>query len=266
MTDQTFQSKGNVRLRAYAPNAFANPYWPTVAELNLGLRLEDAVTWGDFDFGTQASETNDRAPISAKSNVQSRGAANYGGTIPFDFPGYYNDPSNQLSDIFDFFVPGPGGYDRPACFIVMSVDGEIGEPGQPSADFSFAHGDLLSLYGVRADAWSEMTEGTDPFSYTINFLRNGTLAHYTVASTSTPVLTLSDATETPTVGDTGLLQAFVNGRAYSGGVTWSTTDPDVVTVSEFGAWTAVGAGSADVVATLPNSGGVNENCAFTVTS
>lgn len=264
MTDETFQSRGNIRLRAYPTNGFANYRWPTVAELNAGLRLEDAVTWGDFDFGIQASETTDRAPISAKSAVQSRGVANYGGSIPFDFPGYYDDPQNQLSDIFDFFVPDADGYDRPACFIAMSVDGEIGEAGQPPADFSFEHGEFVSVFGVRADAWSEMTEGDDPFSYTINFLRNGALAHYTVASTSTPTVVIPSSLS-QTVGDVDLLAGTVNDRPFNAGITWSTSDPEVATVSTYGVVTAVGAGSATITASLRGAA-TTDSCTVTVTS
>lgn len=251
MVDTTFVSNGNVRLRVYPTNAFANWRWPTVAELNAGLRLEDAVPWDGFDFGVQASDTSSAPPLSAKSTVDTRSTSNYGGSIPFWYPGYYDDNQNQLSLIYDFF--NPDGYERPICYIVMSVDGEIGEAGQPSDDFSFANGDLVSVFRVQADAWEDMTEGDDPFYYTLNFLRNGALAHYTVASTSAPVLAITPGSLTGAAGGKDRLAATVNGRPFTGGVVWSTDDPDVATVSDFGVVSYVANGPADITASLPGT-------------
>lgn len=248
--DQKMQSRGNIRLRVYPPNGFANYRWPTVAELNAGLRLEDAVPWEDFDFGMQASETSDTPPISAKSSVQNRSTANYGGTIPFWYPGYYDDAQNQLSLIYDTIVPDADGYDRPVLYISMSIDGEIGEPGQPADDFSFADGDFVSIFRVQADAWTDMTEGDDPFYYTINFLRNGQVAHYTVASTAAPTLLVTPTTLGSAPGDHDLLSAAVNGRPFNAGVTWSTSDPAVATVSQYGVVTSVAAGTATITQSL----------------
>lgn len=249
MVDQTFQSQGNVRLRVHASNAFANFRWPTVAELNAGQRLEDAVPWDGFDFGMQASETSDTPPISAKASVQNRAAANYGGAIPFWYPGYYDDPQNDLSNIYDIFVPSVDGYDRPIVWISMSIDGEIGESGQPADTMAYAAGDFVSLFRVQADAWEDMTEGDDPFYYTLNFLRNGALAHYTVASTATPTVVIP-ATLSSAPGDVDLLAATVNGRPFNGGVTWSTSDPAVATVSPYGVVTSVAVGSATITASI----------------
>ena len=251
MVDQTFNSDGSVRLRVYPTNGFANFRWPTVAELNAGLRLEDAVPWDGFDFGVQASDTSSNPPLSAKSTVDTRSTANYGGAIPFWYPGYYDDAANQLSLIYDFF--NPDGYERPVCYIAMSVDGEIGEVGQPDEDFSFANGDLVSIFRVQADAWEDMTEGDDPFYYTLNFLRNGGMAHYTVASTAAPVLAMTPATLTGAVGGKDRLAVTVNGRKYTGGVTYSTTDSAVATVSDFGVVTYTGSSTADITASLPGT-------------
>lgn len=248
MVDQKYYSNGNVRLRVYPANGFANYKWPTVTELNAGQRLEDAVPWENFDFGVQASDTNANPPISAKSVVDSRGTSNYGGSISFWYPGYYDDPANDLSNIYDFFAPGE--YTRPVCYIAMSVDGEIGEPGQPADDFTFANGDFVSIFKVQADSWEDMTEGDDPFYYTLNFLRNGGMAHYTVASTSAPVLAVTVGT-TAGVGDVVRATATVNGRTYTNGVRWSTSDPAVATVSEAGVISYLSAGSATITATLP---------------
>lgn len=266
MVDVKMQSRGNIRLRVFPSNGFANYRWPTVTELNAGLRLEDAVPWDDFDFGTQASDTSDSPPISAKSVVQSRSTSNYGGAIPFWFPGYYDDASNQLSLIYDTFVPDDDGYDRPVVYIAMSIDGEIGEASQPADTFAFANGDFVSIYRVQADAWTDMTEGDDPFYYTLNFLRNGAMAHYTIASTATPALVITPATLASGAGDVDLMAAAVNSRPFNAGVTWSTSDAAVATVSPYGVITSVAAGSATITGTLRYSTGpVTDTVAVTVT-
>lgn len=251
MTDQTYNSDGNVRLRVYPANGFANYKWPTVAELNAGLRLEDAVPWENFDFGVQASDTSSAPPLSAKSTVDTRSTANYGGNISFWYPGYYDDNANQLSQVYDFF--NPTDYSRPICYVVMSVDGEIGESGQPADTMAFANGDLLSVFKVQADAWDDMTEGDDPFYYTLNFLRNGGLAHYTVASTAAPVLAAS-ATLAGTAGGTGKIVVTVNGRPYNGGVNYSTSAAAEATVSDFGIVSYIGASTTPTITTtLPGT-------------
>lgn len=261
MADEKYYGNGNVRLRVYPPNGFTNFRWPTVAEMNAGQRLEDVVPWENFDFGVQASDTSANPPLSAKAVVDSRSMNNYGGNISFWYPGYYDDPSNDLSNVYDFFAPGE--YERPACIIALSVDGEIGEPGQPAADFSFANGDYVSLFRVRADAWDDMTEGDDPFYYTLNFIRNGGLAHYTVVSTAAPVVAVTLATA-GAVGTPVKATATVNGRDYSHGVRWSTSDPAVATVSNAGVVSYLTAGSATITATLPNIAGVSDSETVTV--
>jgi hypothetical protein len=264
MTDIKYQSRGSIRLRVYPSNGFANYRWPTVTEMNAGLRLEDAVPWDGFDFGVQASDTSDSPPIGAKSSVQSRAASNYGGSIPFWYPGYYDDAANQLSLIYDTFVPDDDGYDRPVVYVAMSIDGEIGEAGQPADTMAFANGDFTSIFRVQADAWDDMTEGDDPFYYTLNFLRNGAMAHYTVVSTAAPVLVIP-TTLASGVGDVDLLAATVNGRPYNGGVTWSTSDADVATVSPYGVVTSIATGSATITGTLRYSTGpVTDTTAVTV--
>jgi hypothetical protein len=252
MAEQKFESKGNLRLRVYPANAFANSKWPTVAELNAGLRLEDAVTWDGLEFGQQASETSDLAPISAKATVTQRAAANYGGSMGIWYPGAFNDNGNDLSLIWDTFVPDDDGYDRPVVWIGMSVDGEIGESGQPSSDYSFANGDYVSIYRVQADAWDDAVEGDDPFQYTINFLRNGAFGHYTVASTGLPVLAIV-GTASGAAGGVTRLNSTVNGRNYTNGTRWSSSNPSVATVDAAGVVRRLSAGSATISASLPGS-------------
>lgn len=248
MVDEQLKSMGNVRFRWYDDTAFANFRWPLVAELNAGQELEQVTLWDNFEVGAQASETADAVPIAAKANVVRRAAANYGGGASFWYPGFRDDLTNAAALVYAALkeVHTPG-------YLVMSVDGEIGEAGQPDSDFTFADGDYLSVFKVITDEWDDMITGEDPFYYTRNFLKNGGLAVYTVASTTAPVLAVTGTGLTGAAGGLGFVSATVNGRDYTRGVRWTTSDPAVATVSTTGVITRVGTGTATITATLPNT-------------
>lgn len=234
---------GNVRFRFYAAGSFSNLRWPTVAELNAGQELEQVTLWDSFEVGAQASDTADAVPIGAKANVVRRAAANYGGSASFWYPGYRDDLTNAAALVYQALkeIHTEG-------FVALSVDGEIGEPGQPDSDFSFADGDYVTVLKVVTDEWDDMITGEDPFYYTRNFLKAGGFAPYTVASSAAPVLEV-----TIDEGEDGLsfASATINGRDWTRGVQWSTSDADGATVSATGVITGVG--PADITATIPGT-------------
>lgn len=248
MTDTRLKSMGNVRFRFYADGSFANLRWPTVAELNSGQELEQVTLWDNFEVGAQASDTADAVPIAAKANVVRRSAANYGGSASFWYPGYRADLTNAAALVYaalkDIHTPG---------FIATSVDGEIGEAGQPAADFSFANGDYVTVMKVVTDEWDDMITGEDPFYYTRNFLKAGGFAPYTIASTATPVLAVTIDSASGTAGSLGFVSATINGRDYTRGVNWTTSDAAVATVSNTGVVKFVASGTADIIATIPGA-------------
>lgn len=259
MTDTRLKSMGNVRFRFYQDGAFANLRWPTVAEMNAGQELEQVTLWDNFEVGAQASDTSDAVPIAAKANVVRRGAANYGGSASFWYPGFRADMTNAAALVYaalkELHVSG---------YVATSVDGEIGEPGQPAADFSFADGDYVTVMRVVTDEWDDMITGEDPFYYTRNFLKAGGFAPYTVVSTAAPVLSVTADAATGAPGDLLFVSATVSGRDWTRGVQWTTTDAAVATVSATGVVTLVGAGTADIVGTLPGANAVTDTVSITV--
>lgn len=261
MVDTRLKSMGNVRFRFYQDGAFANLRWPTATELNAGQELEQVTLWDNFEVGAQASDTADAVPIAAKANVVRRAAANYGGTASFWYPGYRADLTNAAALVYDalkdIHVSG---------YIVVSVDGEIGEPGQPAADFSFADGDYATVMKVVTDEWDDMIVGEDPFYYTRNFLKAGGFAPYTVASAAAPVLEVTTDAATGASGSLLFATGEVNGRDWTRGVQWTTSDAAVATVSSTGVITLVGAGAATITGTLPGTNPtVSDTAAITVT-
>lgn len=260
MADERLPSKGNIRFRYYPLNAFANPAWPTVNELNAGQELEAVTLWESFEVGAQASDTSDTASIKAKTAVARRAAANYGGSAAFWYPGDHTDMQNLASLVLAIMkvVNQPG-------YLAVSVDGEIGEPGQPDIDFTFDDGDLLSLYRIITDEWDDMITGEEAFYYTRNFLKNGFMRTYTVASTAAPVLTATESSASVASGAIASIAAAVNGRDWTRGCNFRSSAPAVLTVSPSGIVRGVSAGTATVTVELPGTSPlVTDTISFTV--
>ncbi|AWY05024.1 major tail protein [Microbacterium phage Platte] len=248
MVDERLDSRGNVRYRFYNDAAFANYRWPTVAELNAGLELEQVTVWDGFEVGAQASDTSDAIPIAAKATVTRRAAANYGGSSTFWYPGYRADNTNAAALVYTAFknLHTPG-------FLALSVDGEIGSVGQPASDLTFANGDYVSIMRIVTDEWTDQITGEEAFSYTRNFLKAGGFAPYTVASTTAPVLDVTATAASGAVGANAYVSATVNGRDYTRGVRWTSSDPAVATVSSTGVVRRLSAGTATITGILPGT-------------
>lgn len=249
MVDERLDSMGNIRYRFYTAAGFANFRWPTVAEMNAGLELEQVTIWDNFEVGAQASDTSDSVPIAAKASVVRRAAANYGGTSSFWYPGYRDDNTNAAALVYLAFknLNTPG-------YLALSVDGEIGAAGQPASTLNFANGDYVSIMRIVTDEWDDSITGEEAFSYTRNFLKAGGFAPYTVVSTAAPVLavTLTGAVS-GAVGTKVYTNATVNARDWTRGVRWTSSAPNIATVSATGVVQRIAVGTATITATLPGT-------------
>jgi hypothetical protein len=249
MTDIKVPASGNIRVWWALENAFNNFEAPTAAEINEGcLDISDSISWNDFDFALQASNTIDDPAITAIGKVSDRGAAQFGGGLSFYYPGAFGDSSNAYSVTYD-------ALDQPRTrgFLVIRVDGE--QPLAPAAD-----GDLVHVFRVITDGYAESITGEEAFRYTVTFLSQGDLAVRTVVGGTTPVV---DATLALDAGDSVRLDATVGGRVYTNGVKWSSSAPDKASVSSAGVVTGVAAGSATITATYEATGNT-DTCAVTV--
>jgi hypothetical protein len=249
MTDIKVPSSGNIRVWWALENAFANFESPTAAEINEGcLDISDSISWNDFDFGLQASNTIDDPAITAIGKVSDRGAAQFGGGLSFYYPGAFGDSSNDYSLTYD-------ALDQPRTrgFLVIRVDGEQPNP-------LAANGDLVHVMRVITDGYAESITGEEAFRYTVTFLSQGDLAVRTVVGGTTPVI---DATLAIDAGESVRLDATVGGRTYTNGVKWSSSAPDKASVSSAGVVTGVAAGSATITATYEATGNT-DTCAVTV--
>ena len=242
MTDIKVPSSGNIRVWWALENAFSNWQAPTQTELRACLDISDSISWNDFDFGLQASNTIDDPAITAIGKVSDRGAAQFGGGLSFYYPGAFGDASNDYSLTYD-------ALDQPRTrgFLVIRIDGE-----ESSALANT--GDLVHVFRVMTDGYAESITGEEAFRYTITFLSQGDLAVRTVLGGGTVV---TPATLTVATGAKSRLSATVGGRVYTNGVKWTTSNPAKATVSSAGVVTGVAAGSATITATFEATGGTD---------
>lgn len=242
MTDIKVPASGNIRVWWALENAFANWQAPTQTELRACLDISDSISWNDFDFGLQASNTIDDPAITAIGKVSDRGAAQFGGGLSFYYPGAFGDASNDYSLTYD-------ALDQPRTrgFLVIRIDGE-------ESTALATTGDLVHVFRVMTDGYAESITGEEAFRYTITFLSQGDLAVRTVLGGGTVV---TPSTLTVATGAKSRLNATVGGRVYTNGVKWTTSDSTKATVSSAGVVTGVAAGSATITATFEATGGTD---------
>lgn len=253
MTDAKYPISGSIRVWWAASNGLANPEAPTEAELQAAMDISDSISWNDKDFGVQASTTVSDPAITAKGNTQNRGAAQYGGSFSFYYPGTFGDNSNGHSLVWDALrLPGTAGY------IIVRVDGlelaaAAGTPAQPGGDPEV--GDLVNVFRVETGGYSEEITGEEAFRYTISFLPKGLVATLVpIRASATPTVPVVSGPATATVGTPIVLSATLEGRRYTRGLKWSVDDPAVGTVSANAVVTPLSAGTLEVIATDPATG------------
>jgi hypothetical protein len=252
MTDVKVPSSGNIRVWWALENAFVNFESPTATEINNCADISNSISWNDFDFSLQASNTIDDPAITAIGKVSDRGAAQFGGGLSFYYPGAFDDDSNEYSQTYDLL-------DQPRTrgFLVIRVDGE-------ESSASAAAGDLVHVFRVITDGYAESITGEEAFRYTVTFLSQGDLAVRTVvAGASAPAVVALPATLAMAVGDHERVAVTVGGRNYTNGVKYTSSDVTKATVSSAGVITGVAAGSATITATYENAG-TSDTVAVTV--
>lgn len=216
-----------------------------------GYNLSAAISVADTDFGNQASNTNSDPSFADTGNVQDRGASQYGGGVTLYFPKRYDDSTNIYSIAFDLTAA-----DRTSGFWVVRVDGET------SNSTPLAAAQYVSAYEVMSDAESATVGGEEAQKRTVNFLNQGNLAVYTVARSGAAALTVSSVTLSAAAGAKGRFEASLNGRFY-GGVTWTSSDADVIEVFPGGFYTITGA-AADTATVTAEHNGLTATIAVTV--
>ena len=264
MTDVRFPSTGNTRLWWIAANGLALPGAPTVAEINAGLDISDAVSWNDKDLGVQASNTTDDPAITAKGKTTARGSAQYGGGLSFYYPRSATDTTNKYKTVRDIMkVP------RTIGFIVERVDGRellttSGTAANPGTEI--AAGDIVNVYKVQTASYGEVVTGDDAYRYTVTMLPKGQVfTRAVVRANATPVAPVIVGTGgSGAVGTKVALEGTLIGRKYTRGLVWASSDATKVTVDSHGVFVRVATGTANITATDPATNTPSTPLAVTV--
>ena len=199
-----------------------------------------AVSWSDFAFGIQASDTNSEPSLADASNYSERGLSNYGGSMSPYVPPTYGDVSNPASNLFDLLkTPGT------KVDAVMRIDGAAGTGVA-------VDGDLVMVFRTRTGGWVNPFTVGESKRYTPSFLSEGSFAYLTVVGVHT--ITIIPATGGLTATSKGRLQASQQGRDRTAALKWSSSNAAILEMKGNGVYESHSAGTAIVTATDVSTG------------
>lgn len=201
------------------------------------LNWSPSVSWNDWGFGVEASETINDPSFADESTYEEFGARNYGGEISFYYPKEYDDNSNNHSLVYDQ-TDAPGTL----LDVVVRIDGET-RTTVPAAD-----GDLVHVFRTMTDAEANVLTQPDAFRRTVGLLNQGDAEFFTIVGDHTLTTELP---ATPWAGGTkGRIQVVVQDRDYTNAVSFMSDDPDVVQVYPGGFYEVTGSASDTATITI----------------
>lgn len=232
---------------------------PLAAEINntggasLMLNWSPSISWNDWGFGQEASETLNSPSFADESTYEEFGARNYGGEISFFYPKEYDDNSNNHSLVYDQ-TDTPGT----KLDVVVRIDGET------RTTVAAADGDIVHVFRTMTDAETNVLQQPDEFRRTVGFLNQGDAEFYTIVGAHTITTSLP---ATPwAAGKKARIQGIVQDRDYTNALSFSSSDPDVVRVYPGGFYEVTGTASDTATITVRDeAAGTSTTVAVTVT-
>lgn len=139
---------------------------PDVSDITAGgIDLTEAIAWDGYDLGAQDSNKIDDRGIVDTGQVQSRGFAQFSGSLTF-FRGITSETTGAYYNAFEAFKAATDGT-RPVGFLVTRVN-------VPTTT-SLAATQKLNVFKFIADAFMDNTEGEDSVKFMVNFMPQGKL-------------------------------------------------------------------------------------------
>lgn len=240
------------------PNYAAIPAKPTVAELNAARDITCDIAWDGFSFGAQASNQTSDPSLCDVGNRQTRGFAQFGGTISIFLPNSYwpLDANNTTQGTFYALgTPLTVGY------LIIRVDGRKTTAGVADAAKPAVAGDFVSIYKVMSDGYTDVNTGDVNFKTQISLVPQGDLWVNAIVDTSPTIATPVPIGATGLVSPTGKtpLGTYWTGRQLAaaagfwngtpGWFDWQTSTPTTVRVDKNGVMYALAPGAFSVTAT-----------------
>lgn len=254
------------------PNYAVNPAKPTVAELNAATNVTASVAWENYSFGAQASNQNSDPGFIDVGNTQTRGFAQFGGTISFYYPASYAVDATNPNYVTFAALRTP----RTLGYIIIRADGLKTTTGVKDANKVAVANDLVYIYKVMSDGWADVNTGEVNFKYSITFRAQGDLWTNTIVATSATLVTPAPiGTTAYTVGGKTPLGSYYTGRqlaaatniwnGYPGWFNWSSSNPAIASVDKNGVVTGVSVGGpVNIIATDPDTGVASSALAVTI--
>lgn len=240
---------------AALPNYATDPENPTAVELNSATDLTCDISWSDWSFGAQASNQISDPYLCDVGNTQTRGLAQFGGTVSIAYPNQYTDLTDSTAAAFAL-LSQPGT----ELYVIIRVDGLKTTSGAPDKAKPAVDGDLIQVYRVQSDGYSDNVTGADlgSFKYNITWIPRGEVYINTYVGTGTVATPAPIGTPDYTVGGKTPLGVHMTGRelasvagewdGYPGMFTYSVDEPTRARVDANGVLHGLAAGAVDVVA------------------
>lgn len=201
------------------------------------LNWSPSISWNDWGFGVEASETSNDPSFADESTYEEFSAKNYGGEISFYYPKEYDDNSNNHSLVYD-------QTDTPhtAIDVVVRIDGDT-RTNEPAAD-----GDLVHVFRTLTDSEGNVLTQPDAYRRTVGFLNQGDAEFFTIVGAHTLTTNLP---ATPwAAGNKGRIQVVVQDRDYTNAVSFMSDDPEVVQVYPGGFYEVTGSATDTATITI----------------
>ncbi len=131
-----------------------------------GINLTPAIAWDSYDLGAKDSNKVDDRGIIDEGQVQTRGFAQFSGSLMFFRDA---DPlaTSDYNDVYAAFKAATDG-SRPEGYLITRIN--------VPASAAHAAGQKVSVYRFIADSFADNTNGEDSVKYMVNFMPQGKLA------------------------------------------------------------------------------------------
>lgn len=232
-------------------------YEPLAAEINNTggtsgvINVTPSISWNDWDFGTQASETLNEPSMADAASFTEFGANNYGGGISYYMPAEYDVDADLHSVVFDLTDAIDAKID-----VVTRLDGDI------DTQAAAANGEFVSVYRVEGGSDQNPFTPGESKRHTRGWFQKSEFSHYVVVGPQT-ITAIPPAAFT--AGSKGRIRASQGGRDTTGRMAFSTSNAAVIDIEAYGGIYSIPAGATGTATVTITDEGSGETATVTVT-
>lgn len=226
-----------------------NVYAPQEAELVYGgsrgtLNAAPAVSWNDYDLGVQESERTSDPSLADDSTFEDFGQKEYGGSLSMYYPRFYNDTSNDLSNVYDLTE-----HEWTLMDVIQRID------GAKDNDTPMVDGDFVHVMRTITDGEDNTLTGEEALRRTVNFVSQGEVAVYTVVGDHT-LTAIEPPTDPWAAGNKARLRVTIQDRDVTNMdvMSYFSSDPDVVRVYPGGFYEVTGPAGSSTTINITDTG------------